>query len=177
MATSFQRIEYPAGTLRGFRHLASGAFVPVDDYAVAAEIADGDQPQAAAPPPVRYSGSLQVDQRVRTTNAAATEIWRATLAQVTLYRARLELLGVDAGNGNARYIEARIVAKRLSNGALMVGAPAILANLQDAGASTWAVNASVSGNDFVVTVAGQAGRNIDWHLSGDVVSFTPGGAS
>lgn len=128
------------------------------------------------PPEVRYSGALTIDVRLRTTTATVTEIYRATLAQLTLYRARLELLGVDAGNGNARYIEARIVAKRLANGALMVGTPAILANVQDVGAATWAITANVSGNDFVITVAGQAGRNIDWHLYGDVSSFTPGGA-
>ena len=34
---------------------------------------------------------------------------------------------------------------------------------------------STSAAGFVVTVTGASGRNIDWLLSGDVVSFTPGG--
>lgn len=159
-----------------------GAQIPpvaenVDYQAYLAWVAAGNTPDPTDPPPVRYSGQLAIDARIRTTTAAVTEIYRATLATLTLYRARLELLGVDAGNGNARYIEARVVAKRLANGAIMVGTPAVLTNLFDAGASTWAIAANVSGNDFVITVAGQAGRSIDWQLAGDIVSFTPGGTS
>lgn len=169
----YQKVNFN-GVLASVKRLADGAFLPVTDagYLAAApsDVLDAD------PPPVVYSGRLVIDRRLRTTDAAATEIYRATLAQVTLYRASLELLGVDAGNGNARYIDAIVVAKRVGAGAVMVGAPAVLANLQDAGASTWAITATVSGNDFVVTVTGQAARNIDWRLSGCVVSFTPGGA-
>jgi hypothetical protein len=164
----------------GILRLADSACIPeaegnTDYRRYLADVAEGATVLPADPPPVVYSGSRTVDRRLRTTNATSTEIFRATLAQVTLYRAELELLGVDAGNGNARYIRAYVVTKRLVDGALMVGAPAINANLQDTGASTWAIAAAVSGNDFVITVAGQAGRSIDWHLSGSVASFTPAG--
>jgi len=159
---------------------ADGASITIgstsfDGFAYAAWVAAGNTPDPADPLPVRYSGKTTIDARVRTTTANVTEIYRATLAQLTLYRGRLELLGVDAGNGNARYVEARVVVKRLSNGAALVGAVTVITNLTDAGAATWVVNAGVAGNDFVVTVAGQAGRTIDWQLAGDVVSFTPGG--
>lgn len=169
-------------TSGGAVRLSDGAHIPADpknrDYAeYLAWVGGGGDPEPAAPPPVVYTGAAGIDARLRTTTAAATELYRATLAKLTLYRARLELLAVDAGNGNARYIDARVVAKRLANGALLVGTPGVVANLQDAGASTWAISATVDGNDFVVTVAGQAGRNIDWHLHGEVVSFTPGGRS
>lgn len=147
-----------------------------DWQAYLAWVAAGNTPDPVDPPSVTFSGSFNIDTRIRTTNANVTEIYRATLAQLTLYRGRLELLGVDAGNGNARYIEARIVVKRLSSGAALVGAVTVVTNVQDTGASTWAVAATVSGNDFIITVAGQAGRNIDWQLFGNVVSFTPGGA-
>lgn len=169
-------------TLRDFViRLADRAEIPLDDRNAdyrryLADVANGAEVEPADPPPVEYSGSRQIDARVRTTNAVATEIYRGTLAQHTLYRGRLELLGVDAGNGVARYIEARVVVKRLSNGAVMVGAPAVVSTIADAAAASWAVVASVSGNDFLVTVAGAAGRTIDWQLAGDVVSFTPGGA-
>lgn len=148
-----------------------------DWQAFLAWVAAGNTPDAADPLPVRYSGSLDIDARIRTTNANATQLYRATLAPLTLYRARLELLGVDAGNGDARYVSAVIVAKRLAGGAVQVGATTVLTDVRDAGAAAWGVAANVSGNDFVVTVTGAAGRNVDWQLAGDVVSFTPGGVS
>jgi hypothetical protein len=122
-----------------------------------------------------YNDGLRISQRIRTTNATPAELWRATLAQRTGYRATLTLIAVDAGNGAVRTIEARVTAKRLTNGALLVGSPTVVSDHQDSGTSTWGITAAVSSNDFVVTVTGAAGRNIDWLLSGDVVSFTPGG--
>lgn len=136
----------------------------------------GNTADPADPPPPKYADNIQIGGRIRTTNATPAELYRATLAQLTAYRARLELLAVDNGNGNVRYIEARVVVKRLNNGALMVETPAVIVNRQDAGASTWAITAAVSGNDFVITVTGQVGRNIDWLLNGSVGSYTPGGA-
>lgn len=163
------------------RHPNGYAFPTVDgneDYEIFKrwDALPGNDPDPADAAPLVYSGQISVDQRLRTTSATATEIWRATLAQLTLYRARLELLGVDAGNGNARYIQATVVAKRVGAGAVLVGAPSVVVNVQDAGASTWAITANVSGNDFVVTVTGQAGRTIDWRLSGSITSFAPEGA-
>lgn len=122
-----------------------------------------------------YSDALPLSRRLRTTDATPAELYRATLRLMTGYRASLRLLAVDTGNGAVRSIEARTVAKRLAGGALLVGAPVVVANHQDAAASAWAVAAEVAGNDFVVTVTGAAGRTIDWLLDGDIVSFTPSG--
>lgn len=138
-------------------------------------VAAGNTPDPVPPAPVVYSGSRRLDNRLRTTNATVTELFRVTLAATTAYVALLTLVGVDAGNGALRTIRASIVAKRLGNGAALVGAPVVIANHQDAAASTWAIAALADGNDFVITVAGAASRNIDWLLSGDVNSFTPGG--
>lgn len=124
-----------------------------------------------------YAGMVQIGARKRTTTATSAELYRATLAQRTGYRASLTLIAVDAGNGAVRTIEARITAKRLTNGALLVGAPVVVSDHQDAGTAAWGITASVSGNDFVVTVTGAAGRNIDWLLDGRVISFAPGGRS
>ena len=128
------------------------------------------------PSPLVYSRLRPVSERRRTADATPAEIWRATLAPMTGYRALLMLLGVDVANGNLRQITASVVAKRLANGAVLVGTPVVIANHQDAGASTWAIAAFVTGNDIVITVAGAAGRPIDWSLAGDIFSFTPGGA-
>lgn len=166
----------------GLLRLADGVSIPPDerntDYRQAlAEIAAGATVADADPDPIVYGGRLVISERIRTTNAAPAELYRATLAPLTGYRALLNLLGVDAGNGALRSITASVVAKRLNNGAVLVGAPVLLANHQDAAASAWDITPSVAGNDFVITVTGAAGRNIDWLLDGSVNSFTPGGQS
>lgn len=131
-----------------------------------------------APPPITdYAAELVMSGHLRTTTATPTEIYRVTLHPTAGYRALATLLAVDAGNGDLRHIYASIVAKRLGGGALLVGAPAVLANHQDTGASAWAIAATVSGNDFVITVTGATGRTIDWLLDGRVLSFQPGGAA
>jgi hypothetical protein len=131
---------------------------------------------ASAPALVFSRDQPVVSPVVRTTDATATEVYRVTLAALTGYAAVLTLLGVDAGNGACRVIRASVAAKRLNAGALLVGAPVVLASHADAAATTWAIAASVSGNDFVVTCAGAAGRTVDWHVTGAVQSFTPAGA-
>lgn len=168
-------------TSTGFiRRLSDGAMIPptggnrdYQDYL--AWVAAGNTAAPADPPPLVYRDGLAIDQRLRTTNATPAELWRAALAQRTGYRASLTLIAVDAGNGAVRTIEARVTAKRLTGSALLVGTPVVVSDQQDSGTSAWAITAAVSGNDFVVTVTGAAGRNIDWQLAGDVVSFTPGG--
>ena len=120
--------------------------------------------------------NIRVDARVRTTDGAATELLRRTLAPLTGYVARFELIAVDAGNGAVKVVFATVAAKRLGAGALMVGTPTVLSNHADPAASAWAVAASASSNDFVITVTGAAGRTIDWLLYGSVTSFTPGAA-
>lgn len=168
---------HPPGVIRA----SDGAYIPSAagnaDWLefLAWDAQPGNTPDAADPPPVVYSGQRSLDARLRTTNATATELYRATLAALTGYRAALTLIAVDAGNGAVRTIEARITAKRLAGGAVLVGSVAVVADQQDAGTASWTITPSVSGNDFVITVAGAAGRNIDWLLSGHVTSFTPGG--
>lgn len=146
-----------------------------DDAEILAALGSDTVIVAADPPSLIYSGNATINARIRTTNATPTEVWRATLAQVTLYDANLRLRAVDAGSGACRRIHAEIMAKRLGAGALLVGSPVVIADQGDAATSTWLITAAVSGNDFVVTATGAAGRTIDWLLSGSVESFTPGG--
>lgn len=164
----------------GVRRLADGASIPADSHNTDYQeylrwVAAGNTAQAADPPPLVYDDGVTISARLRTTNATPAELWRATLAQRTGYRASLTLIAVDAGNGAVRTIEARITAKRLGAGAVLVSTPTVVSDHQDSGTAAWAITANVSGNDFVITVTGAPGRNIDWLLSGDVVSFTPGG--
>jgi hypothetical protein len=129
------------------------------------------------PPPIIGAVALHpVARRVRTIDATPAEVYRATLALLTGYRAGFRLVGIDAGNGAMRVISASIVAKRLNAGAILVGAPVVIANHADTAASAWAITATVSGNDLIITATGAAGRTIDWLLDGEIISFTPNGA-
>lgn len=154
-----------------------------DYVAYLAWLAEGNTPDPADPPPLVYGGTSRVGARIRTTDATPAELFRRSLSTLSEYEAEFKLRGIDAVNGSVRRIRADVVAKRLNGGALMVGAPVVLANHQDTGAAAttsgvanWAITASVSGVDFVITVTGAAGRTIDWMLSGVVESFTPGGS-
>lgn len=168
--------RYADGTWQASVPIPAGGAPPSDDYLrYLAETTDGAVVSPPDPPPLVYRDGITIDQRLRTTNATPAELWRATLAQRTGYRATLTLIAVDAGNGAVRTIEARVTAKRLTGNALLVGTPVVISDQQDSGTSSWAITAAVSGADFVVTVTGAAGRNIDWQLAGDVVSFMPGG--
>jgi hypothetical protein len=135
---------------------------------------------AAHVPPlavVGYIGRQTIERRVITTGTTPADLFRATLAPLTAYSGVVHLVGVDAGNGAVRVIRATVVAKRLNNGALLVGTPVVLASHADTGATTWTITPSVSGNDFIVTVTGAAGRTVNWFFRIDVDSFTPGGQS
>lgn len=127
------------------------------------------------PDPIVFSDAFPVAGQVRTTNATATQVYRATLATNRGYAGSFVLIGVDAGSGAVKVIRASIAAKRLGAGALLVGAPVLFAAHNDTAAAGWTAGASVSGNDFIVTVTGQAGRSIDWNLTGEIVQFAPAG--
>lgn len=135
----------------------------------------GNTPQAADPPPLVFSGGYPISNKIRTTNATPTTVFQAALIALTGYTGILELIAVDAGNGNVRCMRASIAAKRLNGDALLVGNPVIIADHVDAGLAATAVAAGVTGTNFWIRVTGLAGRNIDWFLTGTFVSFTPQG--
>lgn len=127
------------------------------------------------PPAIVYAGEQTLTNRVTTTGTTPRELFRRTLAPLTVYTALVDLIGIDSGNGATRYIRASVVVKRLNNGALIVGAPVVIANHADTAAATWAVTPSVSGADFIISCTGAAGRSVDWFVRLNVNSFSPGG--
>jgi hypothetical protein len=144
-------------------------------------VAEGNTPDPADPPPVRFQEGQAISDQARTVGTTPVEIFRATLAQLTAYRARLVLLAVDSGNGAYASLERVVSVERLGAGAVnllttdtvvqrMTNAAAVTA-----GVASWAVTVTTSGNDIVVTVTGAAGRTVDWGLSGEFVRYTPGG--
>lgn len=131
-------------------------------------------------PLTAYVGQQTLANRVTTVGTVPAELFRQALAPLTVYRARVELFGVDRANGNTRDIEAKVTAKRLGAGAILVpnaaaGLFTLLADHRDAAAGTWTILPSVSGADFVITVVGSAGRTVDWFCRLAVDSFTPAG--
>lgn len=162
----------------------TGAFIPIPSAGeeshplylkYLADVADGATVLPADPAPIVYAAERAFGGKVRTTDATATEILRLALAPMTGYAAVVTMIGVDAGNGAVKVIRASLAAKRLGGGALAIGAPVVIAQHADAGASTWVTAAAASGNDYVITVAGAAGRTVDWSLMGTVARFGPSG--
>jgi hypothetical protein len=126
-------------------------------------------------PPIRQATGLVVDAVVRTTDDVLLEVFRLPTELKHVYRATLSMTAIDAGSGVTRDSEVRLVFKRLAAGLTQVGATNVLSNAQDAAASTWRIQPSVAGTDLVISVAGAAGRTVDWSLEGAVAVFAPEG--
>ena len=124
-----------------------------------------------------FSADRALEGKVQTTDATPAEVVRLTLERQTGYTGQVSIIGVDGGNGAVRVIRASFAVKRLNAGALSVGAPVVIASHADSGATAWAINQSVAGNDVVVSVTGAAGRTIDWYCNGQIMSFAPGGVA
>jgi hypothetical protein len=127
------------------------------------------------PYPTTYFDDVPVANQVRTTDATPTNAYVLTLDARTGYLGIVTLVGVDAGTGALLALEASFAVKRLNAGAVAVGTPVVIARHQDAGASTWRLDASVQGNDAVLTVTGVAGHTIDWNIVGTMRRFAPEG--
>lgn len=141
------------------------------DVAAGAAVLDADP---AAPTKSFIAQVAVEDFRTINTSTATTMIaW--PLAVQTLYAARFTLMAIDVGNADCRVWHATATAKRVNNGALLVGTPTIVSSHADAGAATWAVAADANGNTFRVRVTGAAGRTISWSLLGEVVRARPDG--
>lgn len=137
------------------------------------ELAAHEALQAVPSRIIRYAGQHNVNAVVRTTDATATEIYRLPCEQRHVYQSTLSLIGIDAGTFATKSLEGRFVHKRLTANALQVGAIKVISEIYDPAAAAWAPNALPSGTDVVFTVAGEAGRTIDWIMTGQIVFFAP----
>lgn len=154
---------------------ATAAFVPVTEPAVVAAIA-AEQVLAADPLIARKALITQVSvEDFRTTNGTIATMVAWTLAVQTLYAARFVLTAIDVGNADCRVWTAKVSAKRVNNGALLVGTPSVETSHADAGAASWAIAADVNGNAFRVRVTGVNGRTLSWSLLGEIVRARPDG--
>jgi hypothetical protein len=160
------------GVVNGVWHTydVAGEMVPMPQAADAVL-----QAHVPSPEYIDYSTSTPIRALLRTQDATAKEIWRLNLKQRTGYAGKATIIGVDAGNGNVKVLHVTFSVKRLSGDALSIGTPVVLSVQQDAGASTWVVNAAIQDTAAYITVQGAAGRSIDWLVSGDMISFSPGG--
>lgn len=154
-----------------------GAPVPQNsDYLeYLAWVAAGNTPDPADPAPLIFQTQEALLNTGQTNTTTPLELFRGLLSTNTGYIARLTVLGVDLGNGAMKEQSARFVVKRLTAAAIQVGSPVVDAPIQDAAASGWVLAAGVSGNSFIVTVTGAAGRTIAWTFTGTYISFTPAG--
>jgi hypothetical protein len=138
----------------------------------------------ADPEPKVYALSQLIDgQRVRTTNATTTDIFRATVPPNTAYKALLTIWGITDDLANLRMIEATVVVGRAGTGAAIIQTRVSPANATieaDHAIGTggiWALpTIAVSGNDVIIRVTGPASPAVNWQLTGSFETFTPGGA-
>jgi hypothetical protein len=141
-----------------------------------ADVAAGSPVTPPAPPVVPKSAYRTITvEDFQTTDATVTSVVLWPLAVQTLYTARFTMLALDLGNGDCRVWYAKASAKRLGAGALLVGTPNIDTDHSNPGATSWAVTADTSGNNFRVRVTGAAGRTISWNLVGEVLRARPSG--
>lgn len=128
----------------------------------------------APPRVVEFAGHVAVDALTRTTDAAPKEVFRFPCAAKHIYRASLVITGVDSVSGAIKVMDGRFVWKRPGAASVMVGIT-VVSDIHDTAAASWAPNAIASGTDIIFTVAGAAGRTIDWLLVGDVSQYAPEG--
>lgn len=128
----------------------------------------------APPLVIQYAQQQDVSAIARTTDATPTAIFRFPCLSRHVYRANIRLSGVDAANGTTRITEARFAWKRPTTTAVMIGTT-VVSNLADAGAASWAQQATPAGPDIVFTVTGAAGRSIDWLVVGEIGTYAPEG--
>jgi hypothetical protein len=93
-----------------------------------------------------FSEAQNLQAKVRTTDATATQLARWTLSTLTGYDVELRLLAVDSANGVIKKIVADLTLERLNAGALLIG-QTVLASHQSTGApattsgvANWAVS-------------------------------------
>lgn len=134
-----------------------------------AELAAFNAQRAVVVPPQK-SAILEVKvEDFRTTNATIATLVAWPLAAQTLYTARFTLTAIDTVNADCKVWTAKVSAKRVGNGAALVGTPTLDPPHADPGTAAWAVTADVNGNNFRIRVTGAAGRIISWSLLGEIV--------
>lgn len=133
-----------------------------------------DAERAAEAARISYAATRNVSTTATTTDATPVEVFRFPCEQLRLYRADLTIFGVDRGNFVSKAMEGRFTWKRTTANAVMVGIT-VVSDIRDAAAASWAPNAVAMGTDVVFTVAGAAGRTVDWYLTGAVDVYAPGG--
>jgi hypothetical protein len=152
-----------------------GRHVPNDDHDYQDWLLAGNTPDPAAARPPIYDADGRIRGRVLTVGIDAGQLYRVALPLNTGYLAALKVVGIDLGNGAMYAIAGDVTIKRLGAGASIVGmnVPTAMRNIPQT--DGWSVTASASGNDFVITVVGATGRQVDWTLNGTYISFTPTG--
>ena len=176
--------QYIHGTNATVYDTASASYVPISEPAVQAAIA-ADEVLPAPAPAVDYAGRDDLEHRVQTNDGAGQtqELIRLPLTTLTVYSAIVLLEAIDSGNGALVSWYCKFDFKRLNGGALSVGGRQDItapnrepgAAGTTAGVSNWNIAPSLSGNDAVISVTGQAGRTVDWFAFATVRRFRPGG--
>jgi hypothetical protein len=133
------------------------------------------QAHVAPPLVIEFAGARSVDAMIRTTDDQPHQVFRFTTTPKHVYRATFRMTAIDAASGVTKDSEVRLTLKATANAILPVGTMAVLYNVQDTGAATWAIQMSIQFPDCVISVKGAAGRTVDWLMVAEIGSYSPEG--
>jgi hypothetical protein len=143
-------------------------------------MSQGNTPDPADPDPLTYQANVPTANRIQTTDATPTELFRRRLAhQNTMYSARFTVQSVDMTTpSNRKTIVATVSATRVS--AAAIDGFTVLAT-HAVGSAGWVVSTPTADNtgdnaDVVISVTGLVGRTIAWSIVCEFLSYTPAGA-
>lgn len=115
-------------------------------------------------PSVEFTAIPAVVSTTTDATPLAITLWEVPGSAVVT--ANLSLAAI-AADGTAWGAQVTACYKRVGNAnAQAVGVNTILLNQRDLGAALWTAVLSLSGNNIIVTVTGQAGVTIDWGVAG-----------
>lgn len=140
------------------------------------DVAAGTATILSPNPPKIKSFDIYLEPKVgRTTTAAALELARFTIPTRSRFRAELEVNGISSTGADSYFRRVLLIIQRIDDVPTIIGSVQTVAPITHGTGNTWSSNGSIAGNDFVITVGGQAGKTIDWELRVKAVQFSPEG--
>lgn len=123
---------------------------------------------------MQISSSFNSDPDFITANATPATALTLPISPNNTVSVVVRVIARGLTDGSSAMIERQAVVKSVSGGALsLVGSVVNTFTAQlDAGASTWAVNFSLSGNNILVQVTGSASQRVGWFFIAAAYGFS-----
>jgi hypothetical protein len=107
-----------------------------------------------------------IDGQVTTFDASAANAIIFPCDNLVTVLFDITTVAISPDNNNQKTWVQIVVVKRVNGGVVINGSLSnLLSPIGDLGATTWAVQASASGNDLMMQVTGQLATKINWFMS------------